>query len=119
MKNFIPYYVALMLLSGCAGTKLTDPKTGRTLFRTQGDMGEIEVVTSDIRLTAKQVNHSLPTAAGGDAFAKGATTVGTGIIGATTALGQSGLITKTAAIAVPAFINKQPKPTPAPNKPPK
>lgn len=63
-------------LTGCAGTRVKDARTGRTKFYTQADASSIDYQDGGTHLVMKDVKHSTATKAGGDAFAKGAQSVG-------------------------------------------
>jgi len=114
-----------LALTGCAWTKLSDPRTGKTILFTHGDFAALDVTAPGISLHAQGVNHSGPTEAGGRAFSHGVNAVGGAASSAVLAAGSSGLfragvstasrlVIPTAAVASNYAAKPPPKATPAP-----
>ena len=90
--------IALIALTGCAATTLYSG--GKPIIRIQSNATNISYTGNGVTFHADTLDNSGPTIAGGQAFAQGASAVGSAATGVIVGLGSSG-ITKAAGAAVP------------------
>lgn len=70
--------VPILLLPACAETEVRE--SGHVVFKTQADVQHLEFTTKASHLVMNGVNHSIATAAGGQAFTSGANSIGTTVV---------------------------------------
>jgi len=78
MIRILQFVLLATILTSCASTTLYDPQTGRKVFSTQADAEQLglTVAATGMTLTVARLIHSVPTEAGGRAFAKGVQSTG-------------------------------------------
>lgn len=107
MKRWLVFCIFL------AGCQTTVYRNGKPVFRTQADATNVTYIGNGVSFHADTLNHSVPTLAGGRAFAHGVSSVGVAASGIGAAFGGGGLapvIAKSAVVAVPSTISASQSP---------